>query len=88
MSAGSTRRSAGMEVTLRLSVPAAGIRAGEIWLRVPQLEDVDGLLPAFNDPELRDAGNLPAFGRDEHRLCQRGTTRRQDAVLAPSRRMT
>lgn len=54
-----------MEVTPRLSVPAAGIRAGEIWLRVPQLEDVDGLLPAFSDPELRDAGNLPAFGRDE-----------------------
>src|SRR5262249_10534804 len=30
-----------------------------------QLEDVDGLLPAFSDLELRDAGNLPAFGRDE-----------------------
>ena len=54
-----------MEVTPRLSVPAAGIRAGEVWLRVPRLEDVDGLLPAFSDPELRDAGNLPAFGRDE-----------------------
>jgi RimJ/RimL family protein N-acetyltransferase len=54
-----------VEVTPRLSVPAAGIRAGEVWLRVPQLEDVDGLLPAFSDPELRDAGNLPAFDRDE-----------------------
>ena len=54
-----------MEVTPRLSVPAAGIRAGEVWLRLPRLEDVDGLVPAFSDPELREAGNLPAFDRDE-----------------------
>jgi RimJ/RimL family protein N-acetyltransferase len=54
-----------VEVTPRLSVPAAGIRAGNVWLRLPQLEDVDGLVPAFSDPELREAGNLPAFDRDE-----------------------
>jgi RimJ/RimL family protein N-acetyltransferase len=54
-----------MEVPPRLSVPPEGIRAGEVWLRLPQLEDVDGLMPAFSDPELRDAGNLPAFSRDE-----------------------
>ncbi len=54
-----------VEVTPRLSVPAAGIRAGEVWLRVPELEDVDGLVPAFGDPVLREAGNLPAFDRDE-----------------------
>jgi RimJ/RimL family protein N-acetyltransferase len=54
-----------MEVPPRLSVPPEGIHAGEVWLRLPQLEDVDGLLPAFSDPELRDAGNLPAFSRDE-----------------------
>jgi len=29
------------------------------------VDDVDALLPAFSDPELREAGNLPAFGRDE-----------------------
>jgi RimJ/RimL family protein N-acetyltransferase len=53
-----------VEETLRLSVPADGIRAGAIRLRAVQLEDVDALLPAFGDPELRDAGNLPAFDRD------------------------
>ena len=50
---------------LSLSVPAEGIRAGELILRLPGPDDVDALLPAFGDPELREAGNLPAFGRDE-----------------------
>ena len=54
-----------MEVTPRLSAPAEGIRAGDLRLRSPQREDVDGLAPAFADPELRDAGNLPAFDRDQ-----------------------
>jgi RimJ/RimL family protein N-acetyltransferase len=54
-----------VEAAPRLSVPAEGIRAGGVWLRMPQLADVDGLLPAFSDPELRDAGNLPAFDRDQ-----------------------
>jgi RimJ/RimL family protein N-acetyltransferase len=54
-----------MDRAPRLSVPAEGIGAGELRLRLPQLEDVDGLLPAFGDPELRDAGNLPAFDRDQ-----------------------
>jgi RimJ/RimL family protein N-acetyltransferase len=49
----------------RLSAPAEGIGAGDLHLRTPQPEDVDGLAPAFSDPELRDAGNLPAFGRAE-----------------------
>jgi RimJ/RimL family protein N-acetyltransferase len=49
----------------RLSVPPDGIRAGDVVLRFPVLADVDALLPAFADPELREAGNLPAFGRDE-----------------------
>lgn len=49
----------------RLSVPPDGIRAGDLILRFPVLDDVDALLPAFGDPELREAGNLPAFGRDE-----------------------
>jgi RimJ/RimL family protein N-acetyltransferase len=54
-----------VEGTPRLSVPAEGIRAGNVRLRRPELEDVDGLLPAFSDPELRDAGNLPAFDREQ-----------------------
>lgn len=49
----------------RLSVPPEGIRAGDLVLRFPVADDVDALLPAFADPELREAGNLPAFGRDE-----------------------
>jgi RimJ/RimL family protein N-acetyltransferase len=36
-----------------------------VILRFPSLDDVDGILPAFTDPELREAGNLPAFGREE-----------------------
>jgi RimJ/RimL family protein N-acetyltransferase len=46
-------------------VPPEGIRAGDLVLRFPVVADVDALLPAFADPELREAGNLPAFGRDE-----------------------
>jgi RimJ/RimL family protein N-acetyltransferase len=52
------------ESTLRLSIPPEGIRAGDLVLRLPALDDVDAILPAFTDPELRDAGNLPAFDRD------------------------
>jgi RimJ/RimL family protein N-acetyltransferase len=51
--------------TLRLSVPPEGIRVRDVILRLPSLDDVDALLPAFADPEMRDAGNLPAFGRDD-----------------------
>lgn len=46
-----------------LSVPAEGLRADDVILRFPSLDDVDAILPAFTDPELRDAGNLPAFDR-------------------------
>ena len=49
---------------MQLSVPAEGIRADEVILRFPSLQDVDAILPAFTDPELREAGNLPAFDRD------------------------
>jgi RimJ/RimL family protein N-acetyltransferase len=51
--------------TLGLSVPPEGIRTGDVVLRVPFLDDVAAILPAFTDPELREAGNLPAFGREE-----------------------
>jgi hypothetical protein len=49
---------------VRLTVPTEGIRAGDVILCFPTLEHVDALLPAFTDPELREAGNLPAFDRD------------------------
>jgi RimJ/RimL family protein N-acetyltransferase len=51
--------------TPRLSVPPEGIRAGDVLLRFSAIDDVDALLPAFSDPETRDAGNLPAFDRDQ-----------------------
>lgn len=49
---------------VRLSVPPEGIRSRGVVLRFPVLEDVDAILPAFVDPELREAGNLPAFDRE------------------------
>jgi RimJ/RimL family protein N-acetyltransferase len=49
---------------VRLSVPPDGIGTGDVILRFPALDDVDAILPAFVDPELREAGNLPAFDRD------------------------
>ena len=49
---------------MRLSVPPGGIRAGRVVLRFPALDDVDAILPAFVDRELREAGNLPAFDRE------------------------
>jgi RimJ/RimL family protein N-acetyltransferase len=47
-----------------LAVPPEGIRAGDVILCFPAAGHVDALLPAFTDPELREAGNLPAFDRD------------------------
>jgi RimJ/RimL family protein N-acetyltransferase len=59
-------RPPGMPVTtLRLSLPEAGITDGAVRLRMPVRDDVDGLMPAFADPALREAGNLPDFGRAE-----------------------
>jgi len=52
------------EPAVRLSVPPEGIRGGQVILRFPSLADVDAILPAFSDPELREAGNLPAFDRE------------------------
>ena len=53
------------EPALRLSVPPEGLRAGALVLRFPSLDDVDAILPAFTDAELREAANLPAFDRDQ-----------------------
>jgi RimJ/RimL family protein N-acetyltransferase len=61
-----TSRPPGMrEPTVRLSLPDGGITDGAIVLRLPAEDDVDGLMPAFADPALREAGNLPDFGREE-----------------------
>src|SRR4051812_2260628 len=61
-----TRRPPGMrEPTLGLSPPEGGLTDGAVALRTPGEGDVHGLLPAFHDPALRAAGNLPAFGREE-----------------------
>lgn len=46
-------------------VPPDGIRSADVVLRVPSLDDVDGILPAFADPEMREAGNLPDFDREQ-----------------------
>jgi RimJ/RimL family protein N-acetyltransferase len=49
---------------IRLSVPAEGLRGRGVILRFPTPDDVDAILPAFTDPEMREAGNLPAFDRE------------------------
>jgi len=51
------------EPAVRLWVPSEGLRSRDVVLRFPAPEDVDAILPAFTDPEMREAGNLPAFDR-------------------------
>jgi len=64
--ASTTARPPGMpEPTVRLSLPAAGLTDGVVLVRAPTEDDIDGLLPAFRDRELRAAGNLPDFDRAE-----------------------
>ena len=53
------------ERTLRLAFPRDGLRLDELVLRLPEPRDIDGIAGAFADPELREAGNLPALGRDD-----------------------
>ena len=53
------------EPTVRLSLPEAGITDGEVLLRIPTAADIDGLMPAFSDREMRESGNLPHFSRAE-----------------------
>jgi RimJ/RimL family protein N-acetyltransferase len=53
------------EPTIRLSVPSAGFGDDELVLRLPTADDTDAVAPAFADPELREAGNLPEFAREE-----------------------
>jgi RimJ/RimL family protein N-acetyltransferase len=53
------------ELTLRLSLPDGGISDGEVLLRLPTMADIDALMPALSDPELREAANLPDLSRAE-----------------------
>jgi RimJ/RimL family protein N-acetyltransferase len=52
------------ESTLRLSLPEDGIADGDVALRLPTADDIDGLLPALADPELREAANMPNLSRE------------------------
>jgi RimJ/RimL family protein N-acetyltransferase len=53
------------EPTLRLSLPADGITDGDVVLRFPTEDDIDGLLVAVADPELREAANMPNLDREQ-----------------------
>jgi RimJ/RimL family protein N-acetyltransferase len=55
------------ESTLRLSLPEDGITDGDVRLRVPSEDDVDALLVAVADPELREAANMPNLTREQAR---------------------
>jgi RimJ/RimL family protein N-acetyltransferase len=43
------------------------VRDGDLVLRPPRADDVDAYAPAFADPEIREAGNLPNLGPEELR---------------------
>jgi RimJ/RimL family protein N-acetyltransferase len=55
------------ESTLQLSMPADGITDGDVVLRFPIDDDIEGLLVAVADPELREAANMPNLSREEAR---------------------
>jgi RimJ/RimL family protein N-acetyltransferase len=55
------------EPTLRLSLPQDGIADGDVVLRFATEDDVDALLAAVADPELREAANMPNLGPEEAR---------------------
>jgi RimJ/RimL family protein N-acetyltransferase len=66
LSDGAPRGVPGMrEPAVRLFLSSAGILDDDIVVRLPRAEDVDELMPAFADPALREAGNLPRLGRNE-----------------------
>ena len=52
------------EHTLPLSFPEEGLRFDNLVLRLPRLEDLQGLAAAFSDGELSESDNIP-FGQDE-----------------------
>ncbi len=50
---------------LKLSFPDGGLQVDGLLLRLPVAADIDAVAPAFADPELREAANLPAFSREQ-----------------------
>ena len=50
---------------VRLSFPAEGLPLDGLILRIPRVDDVQAVAPAFADSELREAANLPAFRPDD-----------------------
>jgi RimJ/RimL family protein N-acetyltransferase len=50
---------------VNLSFPDEGLADGNLLLRLPAEGDIDTLVRAFADPELREPANLPSFGREE-----------------------
>ena len=55
------------EPTLRLSLPEDGIADGNVVLRFPTEDHLDGLLAAVADPELREAANMPNVAPEQAR---------------------
>jgi RimJ/RimL family protein N-acetyltransferase len=55
------------EPTLRLSLPEDGITGGDVVLRFPTEDHIDGLLAAVADPELREAANMPNVAPEQAR---------------------
>ena len=53
------------EGTVRLAFPDEGLLLDDLVVRLPRPGDEDAVATAFADEELREAGNLPALGRDE-----------------------
>jgi RimJ/RimL family protein N-acetyltransferase len=53
------------ETTLRLSLPEDGITDGDVVLRFPTEDHIEGLLTAVADPELREAANMPNLDREQ-----------------------
>lgn len=50
-----------------LSFPAEGIRRDGLLYRVPTLDDVDTVAPAFQDEAIAGAANMPRFSTDDLR---------------------
>src|SRR5262249_46614301 len=54
-----------------LSLPREGLRDGDLLLRLPTLDDVPTIAPAFADPEIGVPGNLPQLREEELRAFVR-----------------
>ena len=50
---------------LELSLPDRGLQIDGVVLRLPVVADIDAVAPAYADPELCEAADLPAFSREQ-----------------------